>query len=47
MSIFKEIMGWLWALLWLFVAFVGACAVGGLVVGYGFRVAAAAFRFWN
>lgn len=47
MSMFKEIMGWVWAIVGAFVALALAAAGIGFVVGFCFAVARATFRFWN
>lgn len=47
MSMFKEIMGWVGAITWTFIAFALAAAGIGFVAGFCFAVARATFKFWS
>jgi hypothetical protein len=47
MSMFKEIMGWVGAMLSTLVALALAAAGIGFVAGFCFAVARATFKFWS
>ena len=47
MSIFKEIMGWAWAITCAFAALALAAAGIGFTVGFCFVIARSTFKFWS
>ena len=47
MKIFKEIIGWAWAITCTFVAFALAAAGIGFIVGFCFAAARITFRIWS